>query len=146
MIEHCPKCKSIERVKNGNINGRPRYRCKNCKYDYTVMQKSTGVSADTKRLALELYLEGLGFNSIGRILKVSHVAVQKWVKKYGKQAEELRSNKEIEIVEMDEMHSYIGSKKTISGFGLLLIDMGNGSSTSYWVKGTGLPAKSSGKK
>ena len=63
----------------------------------------------------------------------------------GMQAEELRSENEIIVMEMDEMHSYIGSKKTISGFGLLLIDMENDSSTSYWVRGTGLPVKNSGK-
>jgi len=28
------------------------------------------------------------------------------------------------------MHSYIGNKKTIAGFGLLLIDLGKNSSTS----------------
>ena len=145
MIEHCPKCKSTERVKNGHIKGRPRYRCKECNYDYTVMQKSTAVPPDKKRLALQMYLEGLGFNSIGRILNVSHVSVLKWIRQYGKQAEELRSDKEIEIIEMDEMHSYIGSKKTISGYGLLLIDMESDSSTSYWVRGTGLPAKGFGK-
>ena len=37
---------------------------------------------------------------------------------------------EIEIVELDEMHSYIGSKKTTVGYGLLLIDMEKSSSTS----------------
>ena len=144
MVDYCPKCKSGERVKNGHVKGRPRYRCKNCKCDYSVVQKSSGKSPEVKRLALEMYLEGLGFNAIGRILKVSHVAVQKWIKKYGSQAEELKSDKEIAVVELDEMHSYIGSKKTISGYGLLLIDMGGGSSTSFWVKGTGKPAKSYG--
>ena len=146
MIEHCPKCKSTERVKNGHAKGRPRYRCKECSYDYTVMQKSTGVPADKKRLAVQMYLEGLGFNSIGRILNVSHVSVIKWISKYGKQAEELKSDKEIQVIEMDEMHSYIGSKKTISGYGLLLIDMESDSSTSYWVKGTGLLVKGFGEK
>ena len=146
MIDHCPKCKSTERVKNGHIKGRPRFRCKECGYDYTVEHKSTSVPPDKKRLALQMYLEGLGFNSIGRILNVSHVAVLKWIKLYGKQAEELRSEKEIKIIEMDEMHSYIGSKKTISGFGLLLIDMENDSSTSYWAKGTELHVKGFGKK
>ena len=145
MIDHCPKCKSTERVKNGHIKGRPRFRCKECGYDYTVMQKSTSVPTDKKRLALQMYLEGLGFNSIGRILNVSHVAVMKWIQRYGKQAEELRSENEIKVMELDEMHSYIGSKKTISGFGLLLIDMENDLSTSYWVRGTGLPVKGFGK-
>ena len=146
MIDHCPKCGSTERVKNGHAKGRPRFRCKNCRYDYTVMQKSTAIPISQKRLALQLYLEGLGFNSIGRVIGVSHVAVLKWIREYGIQAEELRSENEIIVMEMDEMHSYIGSKKTISGFGLLLIDMENDSSTSYWVRGTGLPVKNSGKK
>ena len=78
-----------------------------------------------KRLTLQMYLEGLSFNSIGRILKVSYVSVSKWIKKYGQQAEEFSSNQEIQVMELDEMHSYIGSKKTI--FGLLLPDMENGS-------------------
>jgi transposase-like protein len=50
MIEKCPRCQSKERVKNGHINGRQRYRCKNCKYDYTVEHKSTAVPADKKNL------------------------------------------------------------------------------------------------
>ena len=144
MVERCPRCKSTERVKNGHAKGRPRYRCKECNYDYTVQQKSTGVSAETKRYALLMYLEGLGFNSIGRILGVSHVSVMKWIKLYGEKAEELKSEKAIEVMEIDEMHSYIGQKKTIFGFGLLLIDMESDSSISYWVKGTGLPAKDFG--
>lgn len=146
MIDTCPKCKNKEIVNNGNINNRPRYKCKKCKYSFTVVKKSTSVSSDKKRLALELYLEGLGFNSIGRVLGVSHVSVLNWVKKYGRLAEEIKSDNEIEIMEIDEMHSYIGQKKTISGFGLLLIDMGSDSSTSYWVKGTGLPSKDYGRK
>ena len=34
------------------------------------------------------------------------------------------------MVEVDEMHIYIGSKKTTIGYGLLLIDMENDSSIS----------------
>lgn len=143
-MENCPKCKSTNRVKNGVINKLQRYRCKDCAYDYTVAQKSTGVSVAKKRLALEMYLEGLGFRSIGRILKVSQVSVMNWIRAFGKAAESIRSEKEIVVMEIDEMHSYIGSKKTISGFGLLLIDMENDSSTSFWVKGTEQPSENFG--
>ena len=144
IVSECPKCGCKERTKNGRINNRPRYRCRHCKCDYTVAQKSTAKSVAVKRLALQMYLEGLGFRSIGRILKVSHVSVQDWIEKYGKQAEELRSDEVIEVVEMDEMHSYIGQKRPTSGYGLLLIDAGSDSSTSYWVKGTRPAVKSSG--
>ena len=40
----------------------------------------------------------------------------------------------IQMMEIDEMHSYIGSKKTI--FGLLLTDMRNGLLTLYQACGT----------
>ena len=52
MIEQCPRCGSKERIKNGHIQGRQRYRCKACKYDYSVEQKSAAVSKDKKRLAV----------------------------------------------------------------------------------------------
>lgn len=122
----CPKCKSSEQKKNGKANNRQRFQCLSCGYNFTVEIKSTAKPATTKRQALQLYLEGLGFRSIGRFLNVSHVSVQKWVKKYGQELEEIKSEDEISIIEMDEMHTYIGNKKTIAGFGLLSIEMGKG--------------------
>lgn len=98
-----------------------------------------------KRQALQLYLEGLGFRSIGRFLGVSHVSVQKWIKKFGRELEDLKSENEISIVELDEMHTYIGNKKNIVGSGLLLIEMEKGSSTALLVAGGRKQDKSSGK-
>ncbi len=45
------------------------------------------------------------------VLGVSHVSVQKLIKKFGQELEDLKSENEISIVEMDEMHTYIGNKK-----------------------------------
>ncbi len=101
--------------------------------NYTVELKSTAFSASVKKQALQLYLEGLGFRSIGRILGVSHVSVQRWIKKFGQELEALKSENEISIVEMDEMHTYIGNKKNIAGSGLLLIELGKSSSTALLV-------------
>ena len=67
------------------------------------------------------------------VLGVSHVSVQKWIKKFGKELEALKSENEISIVEMDEMHTYIGNKKNIAGSGLLLIELGKSSSTALLV-------------
>jgi len=80
-----------------------------------------------------LYLEGLGFRSMGRFLNCSHVAVYNWIKAYGESIDLIRSDGKIEIIELDEMHTYIGSKKTIAGYGLLLIEMESGSSIVRWV-------------
>jgi transposase len=130
---NCPKCKSSNNKKNGIVGERQRYKCHDCDYNYSVEIKSTAISTFVKRQALQLYLEGLGFRSIGRFLGVSHVSVQKWIKKFGQELEDLKSENEISIVEMDEMHTYIGNKKNIAGYGLLLIELGKSSSTALLV-------------
>ena len=86
-----------------------------------------------EKTALQLHLEGLG---IGRILEVSNVTVLNWIHNFGEEAQPLHlhsESKEIEMVESDEIHSYIRNKKTIVGLGLLLIDMEKDSSTSLLV-------------
>ena len=134
----CPKCCSEECRKDGIVKGRQRYKCKSCGYRHTVHYR--GKSSTIKRQAIELYLEGLGFRSIGRFLKCSHVSVYNWIKAFGKEAsDEIRSAKAIEVVEMDEMHTYILSKKTTAGYGLLLIGMAKDSSIAYWATGDQKP-------
>lgn len=141
---NCPKCNSTEYIKDGKIKGRQRYKCKKCSYHYTVLIKSTAKPKNIKRQALELYLEGLGFRSIGRFLKVSHVSVYNWIKSFGEQIEEIKSDDEIEVIELDEMHTYIEHKKTTVGYGLLLIDMEKGLSTAYWATGVQKQGKNYG--
>ena len=131
----CIKCNSEEKVKRGFVRDRQRYMCKDCGYNYTVEHKSTAWPDSVKRQALQLYLEGLGFRSIGRFLGVSHVAVYNWVRDFGGRLETIRSPGEVEVVEIDEMHSYIGDKKTTAGYGLLLIEMGGGSSIAKLATG-----------
>jgi len=127
----CPKCGCEKCTKDGIVKGRQRHKCKSCGYRHTVQY--LGKSLTLKRQALELYLEGLGIRPIGRFLKCSHVTVYNWIKAFGKAADIIRSDKAVEVIEIDEMHTYISSKKTSAGFGLLLIDMAKGSSTSYWA-------------
>ena len=122
----CPKCKSSRHIKDGIVNNRQRYKCKDCLYRYTVERKSDVKTVETKRLALDMYLEGLGFRSIGRVLKISYGKVYSWVKEWGSKVSLPRRESPVEIVELDEMHTYVGQKKTTVGYGLLLIDLEKG--------------------
>ena len=123
---NCPKCKSSCYVKYGIVCGRQRYKCKECSYRYTVERKSDVKTVDTKRLALDMYLEGLGFRAIGRILKISYGTVYYRVKDLGSKVSLPCRESPVKIVELDEMHTYVGQKKTAAGYGLLLIDLEKG--------------------
>ena len=131
MIDKCPRCESDKRVKDGIVHNRQRYRCKECNYRYTVKKREAKESSEEiRKLALKMYLEGLGFRSIGRLLGFSHVAVYYWIRDYGEKIVEIgeKEKEHISVIEIDEMHTYIGNKKTTNGYGLLLIDLENGSS------------------
>ena len=90
MILNCPRCKSELKIKDGIVKCRQRYRCKSCDFRYTVEDRSNERNI-LKRAALDLYLEGLGFRSIGRILKVSHVSVYNWIRSFGRIVDSLRN-------------------------------------------------------
>ncbi|MBS1536865.1 MAG: IS1 family transposase [Bacteroidetes bacterium] len=108
-MEHCPKCTSTNIRKDGKVNGKQRWLCKDCTYHFSVMH--IGKPSKLKEDAIKLYLEGLGFRAIGRFLGVSHVSVFNWVKDAGTKLDNLESSSEIAVIELDEMHSYIGTKK-----------------------------------
>ena len=125
---NCPRCGSVNHCKAGIANNRQRFKCKDCKYCYTVEKKSDVKSVATKRMAFEMYLEGLGFRAMGRLLKISYGTVYQWIKKRGKQNELPVKRDAVTVVELDEMHTYLSQKKTTDGYGLLLIDLEKGSS------------------
>jgi len=71
----CPRCNSESYVRDGVVQGKQRYYCKHCQYRYRV--KARGKSQSQKRQAIELYLEGLGFRSIERLLGISNVTIMR---------------------------------------------------------------------
>lgn len=86
---NCPKCSSDVYRKDGIIRGSQRYLCKQCCYRYTVHQRSGTGSLAVRRQALELYLEGLGLRSIGRILNFSNVTILNWIRSFGEKIDNL---------------------------------------------------------
>jgi transposase-like protein len=123
MAMDCPKCKSRHHVKDGIVRGKQRYRCKDCGYRYTVECKSDIKSQATRRLAFEMYLEGLGYRAIGRILKISYGTVYVWIKEWGGQVSLPRRESLADTATLGQMLHYVSSKKATTGYGLLLIDL-----------------------
>jgi len=77
----CYKCKSENKVKAGFTRSLQRYKCKDCGCFFSVEKKSNVKSEEQRRLALEMYLEGSCFRTIGRTLEISYGTVYQWIKK-----------------------------------------------------------------
>jgi transposase len=77
----CGNCESTNIVLNGkNATGQQRYKCKDCgvRRVFDSLRKSTPVDLS---LVSRTYEERNSFRSTGRIFGVSHVTVQRWLKK-----------------------------------------------------------------
>ena len=141
---NCPRCDSSNFVKDGIVGKRQRYRCKECNYRYTVTERSSRIPDSTKRLAIEMYLEGLGFRSIGRLLGVSNVSVMNWIAAHSGKLASLRSPGKPAIVGIDELQNYLKQKENADGFGLLLIDFSADSPCSLLATGAKKPTENHG--
>ena len=83
MLQFCPSCQSQNYTKAGVVNDKQQYKCKDCNYFFTVAKLGKKVDDYYVSKALQLYLEGLSYREIERLLGVSHVSVSNWVKKFG---------------------------------------------------------------
>lgn len=122
----CPKCNATQSVKSGVISNRQRYKCKNCGYYYTVSKLGKHIDSYYVIKALQLYIEGVSYREIERILGVSHVSVMNWVKKY-----RINTPKNTEyrptykVLTHSELINYLANHENIRGSGLLLTELGD---------------------
>ena len=125
---YCPKCLSEKFVRSGFTKGKQRYKYRKCGCNFTQSHKR-GASLETKLKALHLYLEGMGFRAIGRLMKVNNVTVLNWIRTLGKsvktyvQAHMPDDIRHVDVMEMDEMWHFTKKKNGNFGCGLLSIDI-----------------------
>lgn len=76
------------------------------------------IDAQTKCLALAMYAEGVAARKIERLVGVSHNTVLGWVRKEvaGKALQTVPAE-HLQVIEADEMWSYVGSKNSPCGCG-----------------------------
>jgi transposase-like protein len=76
----CPKCGSFHTIKNGSIhNGKKKYKCKDCGYQFIENPTNIPVSAETKQLIDKLLLERISLRGIARVTGVSWSWLQNYV-------------------------------------------------------------------
>ena len=125
-IDFCPNCGSDRYIKSGIVNERQRYKCKSCGYFFSVNKIGKRINDYYVNKALQLYLEGLSYREIERILGISHVSILNWVKKYNiKRPYNPDYHPTYKILNHEELSIYFQNPKNVSGAGVVVTELGD---------------------
>src|SRR5512133_803496 len=114
-MNKCPYCQSQEKqVKNGlNPSGSQHYRCKECQRNYTPAPSEQGYPVAVREQAIKLYVDGMNLRRIGRTLGVNHQSVANWVTQHAATLPQAPVPDAVESIELDELFTFVDSKKTL---------------------------------
>lgn len=125
-VSECPRCQSENIVKSGVVNQRQRYLCKKCRYYFTVNKMGKRIDNYYVTKALQLYLEGISYREIERIIGVSHVTVSNWVKEFKiKKPSHADYHPTYKIFNHTELVEYLKDKSHVSGAGMIITELGD---------------------
>ncbi|MFV0247530.1 MAG: terminase gpP N-terminus-related DNA-binding protein [Tenacibaculum sp.] len=125
-MELCPNCSCEKFIKAGIIGGKQRYKCKKCNYHFTVNKLGKKIDDYYVNKALQLYLEGLTYRDIERILGISHVSIMNWVKKYNvKRPYKTDYHPTYKILSHSELQKFIQNMNNIKGAGVVITELGD---------------------
>jgi transposase-like protein len=119
MMLQCPECGATHIRKNGKKKGKQNHICVDCGRQFIAdYEPHIGYSDEFKRECLKMYVNGSGFRAIERVKGVHHTTVITWVKQVGMQLPDAYDPEQIpEVGELDELETFVGSKKTKFGSG-----------------------------
>lgn len=114
---HCAYCKSTDIRKNGKRRGKQNHICVDCGRQFIdTYSPPKGYSNEIKQECLSAYVNGAGFRAIERQKGVHHTTIINWVKQVGEKLPDAAPIDGIPSVgELDELETFVGSKKTKSG-------------------------------
>jgi len=91
--------------------------CRTCHRQFIDAYEPKGYSPQVKEHCLMLYVNGMGFRAIERTTGVCHNTVINWVKQADQQLPRDGNYEIPETTRLDELQTFVGSKKTRSGCG-----------------------------
>ena len=122
----CPKCQNDKIVKSGIIKNRQRYLCRKCNYYFTVNRLGKKIDNYYVTKALQLYLEGISYREIERILGVSHVTISNWVKQYNiAKPNTIDYHPTYKMYNQMELIEFFKNKEQLKGAGMIITELGD---------------------
>jgi transposase-like protein len=110
----CPKCQQTKlQNKSGKTeSGAQRYLCMFCGCKYTPEPEPRGYPGEMRKQAVQMYVDGMNLRRFGRHLGIHHRTVSLWGQAHVAHLPEAPLPTEVKEAEMDELFTFIGSKKT----------------------------------
>lgn len=125
-IKECPRCDANQVIKSGVVKDRQRYKCKVCNYYFTVAKIGKRIDNYYVIKALQLYLEGVSYREIERLLGISHVSIMNWVKQYNITRPQNNSYRPTyKILNHDELSLFFQQRENLSGNGMVVTEIGD---------------------
>ena len=122
----CHHCGSGSYRRNGSYAGVQRYICKDCGRSFT--SRGERYAKAVKAQALDMYLNNVGIRKVARFTGASPAAVLKWIGKAAQamaarlqQAAQQVTDGEADIIEMDEIYTYVQKNGSARSYGLLIV-------------------------
>ena len=112
----CKYCSSNQFIKNGFYKNNQRFKCKSCSKIFTYTTRK--YTSHFKMRCIELCLRGMSIRQASEYKKIHNSLLSYWLKKSAqitqelikKEAEKIKDKTDIELVEIDELCTYV--KKT----------------------------------
>lgn len=116
----CPECGSTHIRKNGKKRGKQNHICVACSRQFLDhYDPPQGYSDEFKQECLKMYVNGSGFRAIERVKGVHHTTVIDWVAQVSERLPDNYAPDTLpQVGEIDELETFVGAKKTRSGYGL----------------------------
>ena len=128
-MKQCTYCGSTNYRKNGSYQGVQRYRCKLCHKHFS--DKVRKFSRIDREKAITMYLNNVGIRKIAKFVGSSPSLIVRWIREERKHlnliktkiSESLLHTEEPDIIEMDEIYTYIKKNQEQQSFpyGVLIL-------------------------
>lgn len=119
-IYQCERCASTNLVRNGRTKtGKQKYHCRECGA-YGTLNPTVKYTAERKEEILKAYQERSSLRGLERTFGVARQTVATWLRQEDSQLPDLLPldlAQSDDVLELDELWSFVGSKKTNDGFG-----------------------------
>lgn len=111
-IIKCPKCKSVNIVKNGIVRGKQRYKCKSCNYNFVRKLPSKELVCMKALSTLINALGDLSYDELELLLNRDTPQLRRWSK-----AREMRKHRPTELdsskTKYEDLEAYVAAHKKL---------------------------------